>query len=301
MAVSVLNNTICDTSTLANFKSWAQAISTFLGSSAGWLQSSDTGQVNWSTISTPPGTGVYVYEMWQPNDGLTNFYMKVEYGNLGSNTPVMRISVGTGTNGAGGLTGYTMGGYATQNTGSSGNTNPYTSRLSGSPGRFVAYLWENGPFSIIFSVERSLNSSGVYTSTHVTLMHSCWQYNTGYGSGPFQQSLVFGVGAAVLVSDPNLGNGPSGWSSTRYMEAAVYANTIFWNQFGFDLMIPYVGYYDNQLTNIGMANNSTVHGTFTCNVYGSSHTYYVTSFNNQNAGLHNSLDTYNGVVVMRHD
>jgi hypothetical protein len=71
---------VCDSSTLANFKSWAQAISGWFAT-AGWSQAADTGQVNWSTIVSVPGSGAYVYEVWQPNDGLTTFYAKIEYGN----------------------------------------------------------------------------------------------------------------------------------------------------------------------------------------------------------------------------
>ena len=77
---------VCDSSTLANFKSWAQTISAFF-TTATWTQSADTGQVNWSTIASVPGSGAFVYEIWEPNDGLTTFYVKVEYGNLWHKLP----------------------------------------------------------------------------------------------------------------------------------------------------------------------------------------------------------------------
>lgn len=85
----------CDNSTLTNFKAWGQAISNALSTST-WTQTSDTGQVNWSSIASVPGSGAYVYEIWQPNDGLTAFYLKAEYGNFsGTNMPSIRVSIGT--------------------------------------------------------------------------------------------------------------------------------------------------------------------------------------------------------------
>src|ERR1019366_10375320 len=95
-----------DNSTLANFKNWATAISAFF-ITAGWTRTSDTGQVNWSTIATVPGAGSFVYEILQTNDGATTYYLKVEYGthNDGSNNPAMRFTGGTSTTGTGSISG----------------------------------------------------------------------------------------------------------------------------------------------------------------------------------------------------
>src|ERR1017187_8274161 len=71
---------------------------------SGVTESGSSGVV---TIATAvPGSGAYVYEIWNPNDGLTNFFLKMEYGNIvGTNTPTPRITVSTTTNGAGTCTG----------------------------------------------------------------------------------------------------------------------------------------------------------------------------------------------------
>jgi hypothetical protein len=50
--MTATGNYVADTSTLANFKSWAQAISSALAA-FGWIQSNDTGQVVWTASSAP--------------------------------------------------------------------------------------------------------------------------------------------------------------------------------------------------------------------------------------------------------
>src|SRR5690242_8747640 len=137
---------VCDSSTLANFKQWAQGISGNF-TTFGWVQSGDTGQVNWSTIASVPGAASFVYEIWQPNDGLTTFYLKVEYGNVsGTNCPSLRLTLSTSTNGAGTPTGFIVGPW---NTNVTIFTPPSTStqfecNFSGAAGRIGAMMWRNG-------------------------------------------------------------------------------------------------------------------------------------------------------------
>src|SRR5260370_3097355 len=94
-----------DNSTAANFRAWGSVISAFF-TTAGWVASSDTGQVsNWTT-QTVPAANAYVYEIWKPNDGLTTFYLKVEYGtgtNSGNTNPRSRLTIASGTKGPGPL------------------------------------------------------------------------------------------------------------------------------------------------------------------------------------------------------
>lgn len=259
---------INDCSTLANFKSWAQAISSFM-TTAGWLQGSDTGQVNWSTISTVPGTNAYVYEIWQPNDGLTNFFLKVEYGNNGgTNNPAVRLSIGTGTNGAGTLTGVTVGTFVQPSSLASSPTTTFECNFFGSPGLLAIMLWRNGTGSaapFVFCVERSLNSSGSYTNGYVTL------WTVGGSSLSFnQQSIVFGIGVAPsLTSQPGSIRGQFGGISGAF-NGSIPA----------DLCAPYVGFWDQQCTVLGSASAAdfTEGISFAGTVYGSTRTYMPTKF-----------------------
>jgi hypothetical protein len=265
---------ICDNSTLANFKQWAQAINVAF-STFGWQQSSDTGQVNWSTISTIPGSGAYVYEIWKPNDGLAAFFLKVEYGNFGAaNCPSLRLSISQTTDGVGNLTGqYCLATTNSQTFTPPSTTASYECNFSGAPGRIHIMLWRDGPNNCnqLFSVERSLNASGVYTSAHVTL--STCGHAPNFSSSYFQQSLVFGVGAAQQAS--NQGNSQGGIPARVMNPGATTGTSAYNGAIGFDTAAPYVGFWDFPLTGVGIAYQpDLVDGvTFTLTLYGNTHTY----------------------------
>jgi hypothetical protein len=255
---------VCDSSTLANFKAWAQAISAFFAT-ATWTQSTDTGQVNWSTIASVPGSGAYVYEIWQPNDGLTTFYVKIEYGNTsGTNCPSLRFTISSRTNGAGAPTGFVVGPNKT-------NTNAYTPasattqyecNFSGAAGRISVMMWRNGTVGQqqIFAVERSLNSSGAYTSTYATLVTGG---NCGANNSFFtQQSLYFGVGAAPLL--PNNNNASGGIGVRGPGSAGAFNGSI-----PIDFAALYVGFWDLPMTSIASASGPDITEgvTFTATLY----------------------------------
>lgn len=264
---TIQSQLVCDSSTLTNFKQWAQAISTAF-STFGWLQSSDTGQVNWSSLAAVPGSGAYVYDIWQPNDGLTNFFLKVEYGNVTANAPNVRVSVGTSTNGAGTLTGNIVGPLSVSGNGSpSGSTTAtYECNFSGAAGRFAAMLWRNGPLSTacqqLFAVERSLNTGGSYTGSYVTL------WALGYSNNPRQQTLHLTAGPTIA----------SNWITRGYASASLAFN----GSIAVDLAAPAVGYFDVPCTVIGSAYGADmVEGVpFSVTLFGNQRTYMPSKLGN---------------------
>lgn len=259
---------VCDSSTLANFKSWAQSISTWF-STAGWLQSSDTGQVNWSTISAVPGSGAYVYEVWEPNDGLTNFFLKVEYGNSsGTNSPGLRLTISTSTNGAGTATGFIVGPYQTTTNAITvpSSSTTYECDFSGAPGRIGIMMWRNAPQGSIypqqfFGVERSVNSGGSYTGAHVTLVVVGVE-NLNSGSSCLQQALLLGVGAAPVSGNTANRNTGAGGLVVRLANRGLAATTAFNGSIGFDTASPYVGYFDYPLTQFGAIYSGDIAGGY---------------------------------------
>jgi hypothetical protein len=270
---------VCDSSTLANFKQWAQAISAFF-TTATWTQSTDTGQVNWSTISSVPGSGAYVYEVWQPNDGLTNFYVKVEYGNIsGTNSPGLRLTISTSTNGAGTATGFVLGPY----TPGAAITPPSTSvtyecNFSGAAGRIGIMMWRNAPGAIntcpaqFFAIERSINSSGSYTGSYVTL----WNCGPNPGSvSSRQQSLYFSVGVTQLFANRNDSSSTTPGMVVRSAIANLAGSSAFNGSIPFDTATPCVGFFDYPCTVVGLANALDIAEgvTFTATLYGSTRTY----------------------------
>lgn len=267
-----------DSSTLANFKAWAQPISAFFAT-ASWTQSTDTGQVNWSTIASVPGSGAYVYEIWQPNDGLTTFYVKIEYGNVsGTNCPGLKLSIGTTTNGAGTLTGFILGPQqvcATSYTPPSTVTT-FECNFSGAAGRIGVMMWRNSSTANsqqFFAIERSVNSSGAYTSSHVTLF-SCGAGGGQNGRFSAQGSLLFGVGVAPNNLN-NPGNTAQGGWLTRMLTPTSSVSSAFNGSIPFDTATPSVGFFDFPLTTagVGAAQDFTEGVTFTVTVYGSTRTY----------------------------
>ncbi|RYG14072.1 MAG: hypothetical protein EON92_03485 [Burkholderiales bacterium] len=88
----------------ATFRAWGSELGTNLAA-AGLVKTADTGQINWLTATRPASAGTAGgYEIWRFAD--SSLYLKIEYGTGGSALfPQMWLTVGTGSNGAGTLTG----------------------------------------------------------------------------------------------------------------------------------------------------------------------------------------------------
>ena len=159
-----------DNSTLANFKAWAKAVSDWFRT-CGWTNTSDTGQVNWSTIAAVPAS-TYVYDIFTPGDSGTAYYLKIEYGYNTSSLQIA-ITVGTGTNGSGTLTGHVTGRIAVWSTSFTSNfanvssTTQFECDFSGDSGRICIMMWRNSSVAngpVGFAIQRTLNSSGTATN-----------------------------------------------------------------------------------------------------------------------------------------
>jgi hypothetical protein len=85
----------------ADFRGWGANLSAKLAA-VGLVQTADTGQINWSTV-TRPAVNVYAgYEIWRYPD--SSIFMKWDFG-TGSNAsiPLIRVQVGTSSTGSGAL------------------------------------------------------------------------------------------------------------------------------------------------------------------------------------------------------
>lgn len=90
------------------FRAWGLDLSTSLDT-IGFTRSADTGQIDWTTVTRPGTNTAGGYEIRYLNDslhGTAPIYVKLEYG-TGSNAayPALWITVGTGSNGSGTITG----------------------------------------------------------------------------------------------------------------------------------------------------------------------------------------------------
>lgn len=178
---------VLDSSTLADWKSWSQEISNAL-SAFGWIQTSDTGQVNWSTIGAVPATGATTaYEIWKmPTvSGLFDVYLRINY-----SASEIDLILGVGTNGAGVLSSPTTLQVVSCNVaGGSGNI-----RTSGSTNRFCGIIGSTNSGTKqpgVFAIERSHDANGNDTNSFVVLA------TVSQNQGPFSQ-LLYPSGAASL-------------------------------------------------------------------------------------------------------
>ena len=94
----------------ADFRTWGSDFSSYL-STVGLVQTADTGQINWTTVTRPGSNTDAGYEIWYLNDSMhatQGLYLKIWYGTGSSTTrPRVRLQIGEGSDGSGTLTGQT--------------------------------------------------------------------------------------------------------------------------------------------------------------------------------------------------
>lgn len=93
----------------AEFRAWGAEFASYLAT-VGLVQTADTGQIDWTTVTRPAGTNTNAgYEIWRFNDTMqasSPVYIRFDYGNASStSTPRIQAQIGTGSNGSGTLTG----------------------------------------------------------------------------------------------------------------------------------------------------------------------------------------------------
>lgn len=104
---TVTTNTTFASNSTANLRLWAKEVSDALAA-AGLVLHTDTGQIDFTTVTWTAANTVSGYQIWKFSDALQAtkpIYIKLEYGTNNSNGPQMWITVGIGTNGAGLITG----------------------------------------------------------------------------------------------------------------------------------------------------------------------------------------------------
>jgi hypothetical protein len=95
-----------DVSTNAHFQAAGSELSSNLAG-AGLIQTADAGQINWSTAVPNGGNpNIFIgYEMWSLPDG--SLHIRLDYNQAGSQQFGIQVTVGTGSDGNGNLTGTT--------------------------------------------------------------------------------------------------------------------------------------------------------------------------------------------------
>lgn len=151
----------------ATFREWGLEFATKLAA-VGLTQTADTGQINWASVTRPGTNTEGGFEMWRFNDtahSTTPIFIRFGYGTGPSTTtPRLQITVGSGSNGSGTITG----------------TAPFTINTVNSPGTevtdttrnsYMCYDTSVGAFGVIWKagansaaqivIARDVDSSGV--------------------------------------------------------------------------------------------------------------------------------------------
>jgi hypothetical protein len=198
----------------ADFRAWGSGIAAQLAA-IGLVQTANTGQINWTTV-TKPGAGFTSagYEIWRFNDALQAtlpVFLKVDYcvGSAVTN-PSMVLTVGTGTNGAGTITGQV--GYGHQPYGTSAKTAGATlpSYCSGSSSRLSLCTnldASNGAFAMLHLVERTKTAAGVDTANGIV----CFSQGATSG-GEFQ--VIPAAGSVPAIGNRNMAVSLAGATSS---------------------------------------------------------------------------------------
>lgn len=244
----------------AQFRAYGSLFSGKL-SAIGLSVTADTGQINWTTVLAPVGTQASQgYEIWKFTDALqatVPVIFKIEYGSGSAiNNPSFWITVGSGSNGTGTITGITS---ARQQITFSATATPVTFVGSGDTNRLSFAVIGSGPsLTGMFSMERSVDTSGTVTNEAVLLaffgasapLQRAWNCVTG----PYT-AFETTFGAMSGASSPN------GSTGTQVAIYPVLFNKGVFMPYGYNLFC-----YVDATIGAGVA--------LTFAVYGVNHTYY---------------------------
>lgn len=196
----------------ADFRAFGSGLSTLLAA-MGLVQTADTGQINWTTVTRPGVQNTAAgYEIWRFNDTLqatAPVYLKLEWGIGPGNGGYLQamsmwVTIGTGSNGTGSLTGQVGGRRQFSQYGdasSPGVMTGATHYVSAANNRLCAAFapaYGSGAKSAFgFSVERAKDATGADDGTGV--FRHVWGFTTGGATtfaGSAHQFLPFPTGSA---------------------------------------------------------------------------------------------------------
>lgn len=191
----------------AEFRAWGSELSAKLAA-VGLTQTSDTGQINWLTVTRPAVNTDGGYEVWSFNDTLqatAPVYIKFYYGCANNVTyPRIKFEVGTGSNGSGTLTGTGSGTLYNFNNSynQAGSATAQSSYLCYNATQgFLGWWWKSSATGL-GAIQRTVDSGGATTATGLVL----WSYGASATSTTNinnQASIRFATTARVIRSINN--------------------------------------------------------------------------------------------------
>jgi hypothetical protein len=271
----------------ANFRLWADFISDVFAA-AGWVQTSDTGQINLTTVTAPGATNTKRgYQIWRMDDTLqatAPVYLRIDYGSSSgaATQPGIWLTIGTGSDGAGAITGTIFNGTSTTapTITSAGDTTSRNNYGSGSTNRvMVALHTMAGSAGTSFGIERTKDSSGNDTATGLLI----WMQHSS--SIAFTFPAAWSTAATfnnthqnVLMYMPFSGTQPPTITGLAYILANANPS-VFGSDVGFGVPVPLATIAKQPGINIAMCRTSDVllEASVAVTAYGASVTYLRTA------------------------
>lgn len=176
----------------AVFRTWISGVEAAL-EAAGLVQTADTGQVNTATVAQPATTntdaGYQVFRFADALQATMPVFVKITYGtHYIIDRPRMTVQVGTGTNGAGGLTGQLSSArtFGPNSSKAAGNTLPVYASGDGSRIALITnYDASNGyGFAIGFIIDRGRGVAGAPDPSGHIYFHTFYGGNGTYQAIP---------------------------------------------------------------------------------------------------------------------
>lgn len=210
----------------ASFRLWINEIHNSL-IAFGWVQTSDTGQINFSTVLRPAAINTYqgyaVYRMADSLQSTCAVFMRLDFGTGGgTDSPALKVKVGIGsTDGAGTLTG-NLSTQVLMVSGSAPSAALFNCRTAGTTSSFRMHFWGTtySNVGLTVAIERDLDTSGAETSLGVniltsyqsaggTCVHSSQFLELAGGTGPVEVRWYAMISAQTSQSGGgNVGVGP---------------------------------------------------------------------------------------------
>jgi hypothetical protein len=260
-------NYVQDNSSLANFQSWTGAIFTAF-TTFGWVQTSDTGQAANPIASVPSNAYVYwIFKANGTNAGSCPIYVKLSLG-FSSTVPAVLLTVGTGSNGSGTITGSVLTNAPIGPSFANRGATVYTCYWSGNADNFRMYMWSNGGTSatgLVWVIDRSKNSSGVDTADYFTVMVIGTPTPINVNTAT-QQSIIVSPVSVSSQRDFACTTYNSNAANTGFLSGTVAAYPFF----------PDIGKVGNPLLGLMQVFYGDVADATSCSVlsmYGATHTY----------------------------
>lgn len=265
-----------DNSSDAAFRLWGKGIADQI-IAFGWTRTSDTGMINWTTVTRPTSSADYrgydVFQMGDTLNGTTGpMVLKIQYGGESSSgqDPALKISVANRSNGSGTLLGnvYNSAGIFVPD--ATRSTDLYRCTMSGATNRLAMALWDNGlggnPGMLYFSIERSHDSTATDTDDGFIVIVSA---NSSSG--------VFALTNQIFVPRETLGSVQT--VSTHLAALVPYteisSSSVYAGKIGIYPIFPYYGIMGNPSLNTAIYKSSDIslYSVVTARMYGANHTF----------------------------